>query len=204
MDGNPPLRLWYAGVQPTSESDDFNQSTLHSVFPLSTPWISTPFLPQRFTSEFVFPCARKHYNSSTPVPGCVWTSSRQRVTITAHSNKHGLFAHACVPPSRTSRIRSVFPQLRKERSLGEETAHRLSAKETAVRELTKRLRDAEKAAAAATAAAEAAVVGTRLSTGVRLVCPARGHGTVVGWSFVVEACVVFCGVENDNVMSTAS
>eukprot|EP00903_Cladosiphon_okamuranus_P008308 g7992.t1 len=62
-------------------------------------------------------------------------------------------------------------QLQKERSFGEETAQRLSEKETMVRELTKRLREAEKAVAAATeaagAAAAAAVVGTRLPTGVR-------------------------------------
>ena len=89
------------------------------------------------------------------------TSPQPRETLTA------AFAPACAP--RGLPRLCFFAQLRKERGLGEETAQRLAERETAVRELTKRLREAEKAAAAATAAAKAAIVETRGSPGVRQV-----------------------------------
>lgn len=82
--------------------------------------------------------------------------------------KTATLARACTISLTGSLALFFLPaQLRKERSLGEETAQRLSEKETAVRELTKRLREAEKAAAAATAATKAAIVGTRIPPGAR-------------------------------------
>lgn len=107
-----------------------------------------------------------------------------------------MFAHACVYPSRASSL-CLFPQLQRERSLGGETARRLSEKENAVRELTKRLREAEKAAVAAKAAAEAAIAGTRLPTGARQVLQVvprclvsrctRGGVVWFGWLYMAHA-----------------
>jgi len=96
-----------------------------------------------------------------------------------------------VGPSRAPFL-CLSPQLRKERDIAEETAQRLSDKEAAVRELTARLREMERAAATAKVAAAATVVRTHSPGSVRQVCAAAPEACGCGCEQFVVLAVEEC------------